>query len=67
MKILLFFILIFLASCVTRPLYKTGNYIIKTRTGNVTTFHHVKGSYELISDTLKVGDTVLMINIKKKS
>lgn len=66
MKSLLFFIMILLASCVTRPLYKTGTYIIKTREGITTTFHGVKGEYELISDTLKVGDPVLMINVKKK-
>ena len=67
MKKILFVLIIFLASCANRPLYKTGTYTIQSRTGSTTTFKNVKGEYELVSDTLKVGDQVLMINVKKRN
>lgn len=62
--LLLLLIAIF-SSCTTQRLHKTGNYTIATRSGSVTTFKGVRGTYNLVSDTLKVGDQVLMINVKR--
>lgn len=64
--LLIILIAIFLSSCTTQQrLHKTGTYTISSREGSVTTFKGVKGTYNLISDTLKVGDNVLMINVKR--
>lgn len=65
MKKILFFILIIFTSCASHRLYKTGYYTIKHREGSATTFYGVNGKYQLISDTLKQGDEVYMINVTK--
>lgn len=63
MKKFLFSLLI-LSSCATARLHKTGTYTIDTRNGNATTFKEVRGTYQLLSDTLKPGDKVMMIEVK---
>lgn len=63
MKKILFSLLI-LSSCTATRLYRSGTYTIATRQGNATTFKEVRGTYMVMSDTLKPGDKVTMIEIK---
>ena len=62
-------LLLLLISCATvTTLHKTGRYTIKTITGDQVTFNEVKGTYLIASDTLKVGDEIVInvIGIKKR-
>lgn len=63
MKKLLLAIIIF-SSCAPR-LHKTGTYTIDTRNGDTTTFKEVRDKYMLASDTIKAGDKVVIIKIKR--
>ena len=60
----LFIILILFSSCAGARLHKSGIYTIDTREGNATTFKEVRGRYILLSDTLKPGDKVEMLEVK---
>ncbi len=62
--------LLLLISCTTtvQTMHKTGRYTIKTIAGDQVTFTEVKGTYLIASDTLKVGDKIVInvIGIKKR-
>ena len=61
-------LVILLASCATtKPSHPeaTGIYTIATiDTGDVVTFKEVRGKYLILSDTIKVGDKIILNVIK---
>lgn len=61
-------IICLLDSCnAKKPLHKSGPYIIESREKNMTKFEGVRGTYAIISDTLKAGDTIQIIMMKRKN
>jgi hypothetical protein len=68
MRILLSLIpLAIFASCITPTrLHTTGVYTIKKRSGSVTEFYEVKGQYQILSDTLKVNDKIIINVIRTR-
>ncbi|MEO7767601.1 MAG: hypothetical protein ABIS01_09250 [Ferruginibacter sp.] len=65
-QILIFLIIVMVhASCnTTQYLHQSGAYTIKNREGDVTEFYEVKGKYNVISDTLKENDKIIINVIK---
>ncbi|MEP7109247.1 MAG: hypothetical protein ABI760_14735 [Ferruginibacter sp.] len=58
---------VILASCYTpNHLHETGTYTIKERNGDLTEFYEVKGKYNVISDTLKKDDKIVINVIKAR-
>ena len=61
-------IAVIMMSCATqKSLHQAGRYTIKERTGTATQFEEVAGMYEVIGDTLKVGDMITINVIKLKA
>lgn len=54
-------------SCnVQKPLHQSGPYVIEWRHGNLSRLQGVRGIYEFVSDTLKVGDTIQVTMMYKR-
>ena len=47
-----------LTGCAAPHIHNTGRYVITERQGTATKFKGMKGTYSIISDTLKAGDTI---------
>lgn len=59
MKNILFLLLVLGASCLTpKALENTGAYVISSVSKNKVTFKGIDGSYLLLNDSHKIGDTI---------
>ncbi|MCW3091957.1 MAG: hypothetical protein JWP81_3026 [Ferruginibacter sp.] len=59
-------IAIFTSCNTTQYLHQSGTYTIKERNGDVTEFYEVKGRYNVMSDTLKPNDKIVINLIKAR-